>query len=95
MLGSENPERLADGLSRRGVLVDWRPGVVRISPHFFNTDEEVAQTMETLAELLGKGGLRSADLLALVILSSRGAQRRGIYPGVFGEARVDPSLRSG
>ena len=53
MLGSENPERLADGLSRRGVLVDWRPGVVRISPHFFNTDEEVAQTLEILAQLLG------------------------------------------
>ena len=53
MLGSENPERLADGLSRRGVLVDWRPGVVRISPHFFNTDEEVAQTLEILSVLLG------------------------------------------
>jgi kynureninase len=53
MLGAENPERLADDLSRRGVLVDWRPGVVRISPHFFNTDEEVAQTLEILAELLG------------------------------------------
>jgi kynureninase len=52
MLGAENPERLADELSRRGVLVDWRPGVVRISPHFFNTDEEVAQTLEILAELL-------------------------------------------
>jgi selenocysteine lyase/cysteine desulfurase len=53
MLGAENPERLADELSRRGVLVDWRPGVVRISPHFFNTDEEVTQTLEILAELLG------------------------------------------
>jgi kynureninase len=53
MLGAENPERLADELSRRGVLVDWRPGVVRISPHFFNTDEEVAQTLEILGELLG------------------------------------------
>jgi kynureninase len=53
MLGAENPERLADELSLRGVLVDWRPGVVRISPHFFNTDEEVARTLEILAELLG------------------------------------------
>jgi kynureninase len=53
MLGTENPERLAGELSRRGVLVDWRPGVVRISPHFFNTDDEVAQTLEILGELLG------------------------------------------
>ena len=53
MLGAENPEHLAEEMSRRGVLVDWRPGVVRISPHFFNTDDEVEQTLEILAQLLG------------------------------------------
>jgi len=52
MLGAEDPERLAGELQRRGVLVDWRPGVVRISPHFFNTDEEVEQALEILALLL-------------------------------------------
>jgi kynureninase len=53
MLGVSNPERLEADLARRGVFVDWRPGVVRLSPHFFNTDEEVGQTLEVLVELLG------------------------------------------
>ena len=52
MLGVEDPERLEGELAVRGVIVDWRPGVVRISPHFFNTDEEVARTLEILAELI-------------------------------------------
>jgi kynureninase len=40
-------------LSERGVFVDCRPGVgLRMSPHFFNTDEEVLQAMEILTELM-------------------------------------------
>ena len=53
MLGAGDPEGLEAELARRGVIVDWRPGVVRISPHFFNTDEEVGQTLQILTELLG------------------------------------------
>ena len=40
-------------LGERKVFVDCRPGVgLRISPHFFNTDEEVREAMEILAELI-------------------------------------------
>jgi selenocysteine lyase/cysteine desulfurase len=40
-------------LNERGVFVDCRPGVgLRMSPHFFNTDEEVKEAMEILAELM-------------------------------------------
>jgi kynureninase len=53
MLGVENPEQLEAKLQRRGIFVDWRPGVVRISPHFFNTDEEIEEALEVLEELLG------------------------------------------
>ena len=49
---------VADGLAmvkrlaERKVFVDCRPGVgLRMSPHFFNTDEEVREAMEILAEL--------------------------------------------
>jgi kynureninase len=52
MIGAADPERLERELGRRGVLVDWRPGVLRISPHFFNTDEEVERSLEILSELL-------------------------------------------
>src|ERR1043165_3697406 len=40
-------------LAERKVFVDCRPGVgLRMSPHFFNTDEEVREAMEILAELM-------------------------------------------
>jgi kynureninase len=40
-------------LNERGVFVDCRPGVgLRMSPHFFNTDEEVQEAMAILAGLM-------------------------------------------
>jgi kynureninase len=40
-------------LAERKVFVDCRPSVgLRISPHFFNTDEEVREAMGILAELM-------------------------------------------
>jgi kynureninase len=53
MLGAEEPEALEAELARRGLLVDWRPGIVRVSPHFFNTDDEVERALEILSDLLG------------------------------------------
>jgi kynureninase len=51
MIGAAEPESLEWRLAGRGVLVDWRPGVLRISPHFFNTDEEIAKALEVFSEL--------------------------------------------
>ncbi len=53
MIGVEDPERLEGELARRKVFVDWRPGVLRVSPHFFNTDEEVREALEELSRLIG------------------------------------------
>jgi len=40
-------------LGERKVFVDCRPGVgLRMSPHFFNTDEEVREALAILAELI-------------------------------------------
>ncbi len=36
-----------------GIIVDYRPGHVRISPHFYNTEEEVDQVVEALAAFKG------------------------------------------
>lgn len=42
-------------LAERRVFVDCRPGVgLRISPHFFNTDEEVREAMGILGEALSQ-----------------------------------------
>jgi len=53
MIGVEDPRAMVARLIERKVFVDCRPSVgLRISPHFFNTDEEVARAMEILAELI-------------------------------------------
>ena len=54
MIGVEDPERFEAELARRRVFVDWRPGVIRMSPHFFNTDEEVEEALAILAEMMRK-----------------------------------------
>jgi len=44
---------MVERLAQRKVFVDCRPGVgLRISPHFFNTDEEVAEAMTILSTLI-------------------------------------------
>jgi kynureninase len=56
ILGMERPEELVQGLGERGIIVDSRPGRLRISPHFYNTVEENEQIVTALDELLGKRG---------------------------------------
>lgn len=52
MLALERPEELVRGLSERGIVVDSRPGLLRISPNFYNTVEENAAVVAALDELL-------------------------------------------
>ena len=53
MTGVEDGPGMVARLAERKVFVDCRPGVgLRISPHFFNTDEEVHEAMEILADLM-------------------------------------------
>jgi kynureninase len=54
MIGVDDGPAMVDSLAQREVFVDCRPGVgLRISPHFFNTDEEVEEAMGILAEVMG------------------------------------------
>ncbi|MFQ5877026.1 MAG: aminotransferase class V-fold PLP-dependent enzyme [Acidobacteriota bacterium] len=54
MIGVERPAEMVDRLAARGVFVDWRPRVgLRMSPHFFNTDDEVERAMRILSGLMG------------------------------------------
>jgi len=52
MVWRPEPQRLVERLAEKRVFVDCRPaGGLRISPHFFNTDEEVHEAMEILASM--------------------------------------------
>lgn len=46
----EEPGAAVAHLAGRGIIVDNRPGVVRASPHFYNTLDEVDEFVEVLAE---------------------------------------------
>jgi kynureninase len=53
MIGVEDAKTTAERLAERKVFVDWRPGAgLRMSPHFFNTDEEIEEALNILAELI-------------------------------------------
>jgi kynureninase len=66
-LATRDPDRLAGtvavnppeallvsrALKARDFVVDFRPGVgIRISPHFYNTDEEIERVMEEMARIV-------------------------------------------
>ena len=54
MIYVEDGPGMAKHLAERKVFVDSRPKVgLRVSPHFFNADEEVQAAMGILAELIG------------------------------------------
>lgn len=45
-------------LGRRQILVDFRPGAgIRIAPHFYNSDDEVAHTVRELQTILRQSNL--------------------------------------
>ena len=53
MIYVEDGPGMVQRLNERGVFVDCRPRVgLRMSPHFFNTDEEVQEAMGIVAELI-------------------------------------------
>lgn len=53
MIYVEDGPAMVARLNERKVFVDCRPGVgLRMSPHFFNTDEEVREAMVILSELI-------------------------------------------
>lgn len=46
-----DPEDTVSELARRGFTVDYRPGLVRVSPHFFNTVTDVDRLMDEIAAI--------------------------------------------
>jgi selenocysteine lyase/cysteine desulfurase len=51
MLRLKEPEETVARLAERHFTVDYRPGLVRISPHFYNTMDDVDGIMDAIAEI--------------------------------------------
>jgi len=51
MVEHPQPTETVDALAEEDIIVDHRPGHVRISPHFFNTEAEMDAVVEALARL--------------------------------------------
>ncbi len=54
MLEFERPEEIVHELIDRSIIVDSRPGLVRVSPYFYNTIEENAIVVDAIEEILQK-----------------------------------------
>lgn len=54
MLEFERPEEIVEELLRRGIITDKRPGLVRISPYFYNTIQENEQVIEAIGQILAQ-----------------------------------------
>jgi kynureninase len=53
MIGVEDGPAMVKKLAAQNIFVDSRPGVgLRISPHFFNNDDEVHEALSVLQELI-------------------------------------------
>jgi len=53
MIGVADGPVMVERLAEKRVFVDCRPNAgLRISPHFFNTDEEVSEALQILSKLM-------------------------------------------
>jgi kynureninase len=52
MLEFEQPQEIAKELVARNIITDSRPGLLRISPYFYNTIEENGVVIDAIAEIL-------------------------------------------
>jgi kynureninase len=52
MLPVEDPAGLVKGLKERNVIIDYRPGAVRLSPYFYNNEEENQILVDAIVDVL-------------------------------------------
>jgi kynureninase len=52
-------EAVTKELIRREILVDYRPGAgIRLSPHFYTTDDEICRALDEIRRILDSGAYR-------------------------------------
>ncbi len=52
MLPVENPSAAVKALKERGIIIDYRPGALRLSPYFYNTETENQLLVNAIGEVL-------------------------------------------
>jgi kynureninase len=63
ILAVPHGEAVARELVRREILVDYRPGAgIRLSPHFYTSDEELSYAVDQIAQILASGAHRSKEV---------------------------------
>ncbi len=53
MIHHHDPPGAVRHLADQGIIVDHRPGFVRVSPHFYNTEQEIDRCVDALASYSG------------------------------------------
>ena len=53
MVELDDPGAVVQALAERDIIVDSRPGAVRISPYFYNTLDEIDAVVAALGEVRG------------------------------------------
>jgi selenocysteine lyase/cysteine desulfurase len=48
MIALDDPTGAVDHLAERGIIIDYRPGYVRVSPHFYNLESELDVVIDEL-----------------------------------------------
>ena len=48
MIGADDPKAAVAQFDRAGIITDARPGHVRVSPHFYNTEAEIDAVVDEL-----------------------------------------------
>ena len=68
----DDPKPVVDALAAEGIIVDFRPGIVRCSPAFYNTEDEVRLLVERLAAHVARVEAPSAELEEPEAMGNRG-----------------------
>ena len=56
----EHGYEISRGLKALDILCDYRPGAgIRLSPHFYNRDDEIEAALEAIAEIQRTGAWRA------------------------------------
>jgi selenocysteine lyase/cysteine desulfurase len=53
MIHHDDPPGAVGHLKRHDVITDYRPGFVRVSPHFYNTEDDIDRCVDVLASFDG------------------------------------------